>query len=684
MKKYSFLLMYLILASLIFTSCEKDDNNQQIEKLEKEVAELKALLDEENRITQVAFTGEDMILTFSNGDEIRTKAPTSIIPYIGENGNWWVNGEDLGVSAQAEIPVIGENGNWWVGGTDTGIAAQGADGVDGEPGTGIASVDYDPETAMLTLTLTDGTVYAYVLFNDEGVNGNRIDDLNGKYLLTSITNGDMPFIKLSYTSQNQLGEIAYYATVHNAPVKRLAVKRTFNTDNTVASQTMIEYATKKKAVRTGNYLPQKQRGVTLTFQEAFDELFPNGLENWNGTGEDFFNAYNGDIVKGQYVYHEYYHYSSESQTSTKGVRKYLIAQNEDSKFGISIDGDNSVIWTPRYSEWRNNWEPYDYMGHVDAYTSEDIIADNNGNVYAAQGAERVYGKHFPYSHLATSCTADNVDDVKNGTLKDYIMLNGENIDNPDNISGAYKFMFAEYQLYEPGDAIQQARFNYAYNGAETTASNEGEQVYTLNVQDDKIASVVSYNNQTPKELLQMHYTHGKLTAISSPCCEATNVVQITYDEEGNATDYIVDAQQLADEGFGRAFAALGLAYRSEVYDEELGCVVEKYNYPQEPTNLLRVNYNHGLKNFMNHTFTAINPLWTAFNAANAMEELIWQGHGSMFVASYKGFNEGGYPTSFKGLLQFSPYYDEELASSELPVNIGIATTYKLTYKKIEE
>ena len=63
-----------------------------------------------------------------------------VTPNIGENGNWWIGGEDTGIPAKGKdgadgqdgaTPVIGENGNWWIGGVDTGVPATGADGEDG-------------------------------------------------------------------------------------------------------------------------------------------------------------------------------------------------------------------------------------------------------------------------------------------------------------------------------------------------------------------------------------------------------------------------------------------------------------------------------------------------------------------------------------------------------------------------
>ena len=64
-------------------------------------------------------------------------------PEIGENGNWWIAGQDTGIPATGAAgqdgidgtsPNIGDNGNWWIGTVDTGIQAQGEPGKDGENG----------------------------------------------------------------------------------------------------------------------------------------------------------------------------------------------------------------------------------------------------------------------------------------------------------------------------------------------------------------------------------------------------------------------------------------------------------------------------------------------------------------------------------------------------------------------
>lgn len=56
-------------------------------------------------------------------------------PNVGENKNWWINGADTGVRAEAHdgaTPYIGENKNWWIAGVDTGIRAEAQDGEDAD------------------------------------------------------------------------------------------------------------------------------------------------------------------------------------------------------------------------------------------------------------------------------------------------------------------------------------------------------------------------------------------------------------------------------------------------------------------------------------------------------------------------------------------------------------------------
>ena len=87
---------------------------------------------------------------FINGEDTNIKAEgvdgtpgapgeNGLTPYIGENGNWWIGDEDTEVKAKGEDGTsseveIGENGNWFIDGVDTGIKAEGQDGADGTDG----------------------------------------------------------------------------------------------------------------------------------------------------------------------------------------------------------------------------------------------------------------------------------------------------------------------------------------------------------------------------------------------------------------------------------------------------------------------------------------------------------------------------------------------------------------------
>ena len=72
-------------------SCSEEtttDDTPTVEELQQEINALRAQL--EQKITAVNFEGSDMLLTFADGTTLRTPAPESVIPTIGENGKWWV------------------------------------------------------------------------------------------------------------------------------------------------------------------------------------------------------------------------------------------------------------------------------------------------------------------------------------------------------------------------------------------------------------------------------------------------------------------------------------------------------------------------------------------------------------------------------------------------------------------
>lgn len=54
-------------------------------------------------------------------------------PYIGDNGNWWIDGTDTGIKATGDnghspVITIGDDGCWWIDGVSTGVKATGDNG----------------------------------------------------------------------------------------------------------------------------------------------------------------------------------------------------------------------------------------------------------------------------------------------------------------------------------------------------------------------------------------------------------------------------------------------------------------------------------------------------------------------------------------------------------------------------
>jgi len=152
-------------------------------------------------ITNVTSDGGGITITLSNGQNYKITN--------GEDGK---NGKDGAAGADGSVITIGDNGNWFIDGEDTGMASKGADGADGEKGAdgadGADGVYYvpnedgfwhkiDPNTDPATDTATDiawlpeGTITAVwnpdngtvALYNVEGLDGPYI---LGAKVLTSL------------------------------------------------------------------------------------------------------------------------------------------------------------------------------------------------------------------------------------------------------------------------------------------------------------------------------------------------------------------------------------------------------------------------------------------------------------------------------------------------------------------
>lgn len=156
MKKYKVFIL-LGLLTLGTASCDTADLERDIEALKERVENyelqmqklnddmniIRVMLDGNKTITEYSFDGTSYTIKLSNG-EVLTLTPGVVggnypAITIGENGNWFIGGNDTGIRAKAEdgedaayTPQFKiENDNWWVsydGGknwTDLGVSAKG-------------------------------------------------------------------------------------------------------------------------------------------------------------------------------------------------------------------------------------------------------------------------------------------------------------------------------------------------------------------------------------------------------------------------------------------------------------------------------------------------------------------------------------------------------------------------------
>ena len=150
-------------------------------------------------------------------------------PYIGENGNWFVNNKDTGIpatgpagqngadgangidgvngqdGADGSSPTIGENGNWWLGNTDTGIPATGAAGENGTNGETpfigqngnwwIGEVDTGIPAEGKTPEITIGSNGNWFINGEDtglpskGEDGSKIEIIGGYWYIDGINTG---------------------------------------------------------------------------------------------------------------------------------------------------------------------------------------------------------------------------------------------------------------------------------------------------------------------------------------------------------------------------------------------------------------------------------------------------------------------------------------------------------------
>lgn len=702
MKKCVLFLCIVLLFGGVWSCSDAGSNEPSIEDLQKELADLKKQLEQNTKITKVVFEGDQMILTFADGSVMRTPTPSSIIPNIGANGNWWVNGVDLGMTAKAQIPVIGSNGNWWCDGVDTGKSAQGDKGDKGDKGDagrGIEKIEYDGNTGVLKITLTDKSSYQFVLTasGEDGsdLGGNKLEDINGSYLLAKVYNGDFPFAEFTYDATNKLIGGVYYQNLLNAPMKRMEMGQTYGSNNKVASQTIKEYAVRNQMTpQEWSDFPERQYLTDQDYQDLlepitadalFSMLFPNGLNGYTGTNptaaeflKEMLGSYGNSsrtLSDNDFIYRVEYRGNDQFF-----VYKYIRTPYEhglDSKYLYKLAKESGQYYYYMFDEY------YSRITKADAVSTSSFEIVRGENYFwniNSGNSELCFYIDYTYKCPAIKYTG-NEDEKTGDIVKDYFTPESNTIYNTTGETGKFKMLKRSYRSCQAGDLLHTTTLNYVYNGNDFDVSGGNGNICYIKMTGDKISEVMSYEGSVKKQSLKFNYNaDGKLATIDAPRESITGVAKFIYDESKNPVEIQVNVDKLQGKGYDGLLCNLGLAYRYLELDPVLG-LVEKIKFASGNQTVLKINYNYGLKNFMNHTFTAMHPILSTFNMNNAISELIWAGHGSCFMAEYSDYNEGGYPTRFKGILQIADQFILDDDSQDFPINGSVATLYKLEYQK---
>ena len=152
MRKY---LSTLLVASMLIASCSKDAEVIR----EKIISQSRPILSGQGQPENGKGEDGDYYLDLKTANlygpktkegwgqpALNLKGLNGQAPRIGDNGNWWIDGQDTGRPARGndgqqgppgsngQAPRIGDNGNWWIDGQDTGRPARGNDGQPGAPG----------------------------------------------------------------------------------------------------------------------------------------------------------------------------------------------------------------------------------------------------------------------------------------------------------------------------------------------------------------------------------------------------------------------------------------------------------------------------------------------------------------------------------------------------------------------
>lgn len=206
--------------------------------------------------------------------------------YVGENGNWWFGGIDMGLKAGAGdseesagsqtgdgAPVVGKNGNWWINGKDTGISTAGS-------GSTSASRSRTSKTTVTTEKEND-----HGATEETTVRPTRTTASSGKP--TSLSWGEVKQQIPSFPKGTKLRVYDWNPTTEVPGLDAVNINFTYETGINVSYiiEPYATYFTKISALVAAKNAPDAVRLQNVSKQNLIN------LQPFNGTGYNFNDTY---------------------------------------------------------------------------------------------------------------------------------------------------------------------------------------------------------------------------------------------------------------------------------------------------------------------------------------------------------------------------------------------------------
>ncbi len=362
--------IYALALSSVFFACS-DDNSGEVEDLKKQLEAEKT-----KTATGINFEGDNMIISFSNGTQ--TTVSTSDV-------------------------LQGPKG-------DTGVR--------GDTGNGIASIVFNSETGVLTITMTNGEKSEFSITETlDGHTAVLIDDSRGSCFLKTLYLGAVPAIENEYDADYNLLKSTTRVAINGQVLKSNVVEKTYSSGQWTGIKT-TEYATENTVKYTSEYMDSwesveltENKGDFVENGYAFIYQYSVGSNRYYYQKYRAFTSDQGQIVKvlnndrKTYTLFEYNSLVNVNSQDYYLYIKYSLAIQTDVVNGFYKESDR-VIYRMYDRQYYNgntgsyeNWSVAEYkytktgtykIGEIVSEKSYQLECNNKNQILKAHSSDTRY------------------------------------------------------------------------------------------------------------------------------------------------------------------------------------------------------------------------------------------------------------------------------------------------------